>query len=339
MASPKKLKNGRWRIRFYDYTDSSGKEHQKSITAGTKSECLALYRQYEAEKERLIRSDLTVKEALNAYIDEKKPVLSPSTVRGYDGLARTAYEDIEDLPVKIIDSRKLQKWVNGMVSAGKAPKTISNAWGLLYPALKLQKPDVVYNIMLPQKKLPSLRTPEDSDIKKVLEYVSKNDEELELAIMLAAFCTLRRGEICALNAEDLAGNMLTINKAYVENSDNEWILKTPKTYKSNRIIPVPDPVVKKIQDRKGPLFTINPNQITVRFSRVLDKCSVQHFRFHDLRHYSASIMHALGIPDEYIMQRGGWSSDHVMKRVYRGTMDDYTRSMTEKINDHFNTLL
>ena len=45
------------------------------------------------------------------------------------------------------------------------------------------------------------------------------------------------------------------------------------------------------------------------------------FRFHDLRHYCASIMHAIGIPDQYIMSRGGWSSDNVMKAVYRNVID------------------
>ena len=41
------------------------------------------------------------------------------------------------------------------------------------------------------------------------------------------------------------------------------------------------------------------------------------FRFHDFRHYSASIMHAIGIPDQYIMARGGWKTDTVLKAVYR----------------------
>ena len=41
-----------------------------------------------------------------------------------------------------------------------------------------------------------------------------------------------------------------------------------------------------------------------------------HFRFHDFRHYYVSYAHMMGIPDKYIQAQGGWSTDHVMKRVY-----------------------
>ena len=80
---------------------------------------------------------------------------------------------------------------------------------------------------------------------------------------------------------------------------------------------------------------MNPNTLCKVFKRVTDSLDIPHFRFHDLRHYSASIQHALGIPDAYIMQRGGWSSDRVLKAVYRYAMDDQTKEMNEKANAHF----
>lgn len=33
-----------------------------------------------------------------------------------------------------------------------------------------------------------------------------------------------------------------------------------------------------------------------------------------------------------IMQRGGWTTDHVMKTVYRHTLADRTESMNQKVN-------
>ena len=71
------------------------------------------------------------------------------------------------------------------------------------------------------------------------------------------------------------------------------------------------------------------------FSRLCEREGIRHYRFHDLRHYSASMMHAAGIPDQYIMQRGGWSTDSVMKRVYINAMDDQTRIMNDRINTMF----
>ena len=55
-------------------------------------------------------------------------------------------------------------------------------------------------------------------------------------------------------------------------------------------------------------------------------------RFHDLRHYSASKMHAVGVPDQYIQGRHGWKTDYALKKIYRNELDDVTKSMNDKIN-------
>lgn len=60
--------------------------------------------------------------------------------------------------------------------------------------------------------------------------------------------------------------------------------------------------------------------------------------FHELRHYAASILHAIGIPDQYIMNYGGWKTDYVMKSVYRNAIDEETQKMNDKISDHFTEL-
>lgn len=83
---------------------------------------------------------------------------------------------------------------------------------------------------------------------------------------------------------------------------------------------------------------LNPNKITARFNHILIHAGVPHFRFHDLRHYAASILHALNIPDAYIMQRGGWENDAVLKGIYRHNLDDFSNEMTSRANAHFEAL-
>ena len=46
-------------------------------------------------------------------------------------------------------------------------------------------------------------------------------------------------------------------------------------------------------------------------------------------------MHAIGVPGQYILERGGWASDNVMKTVYRNTISIETIRQTQKINEHF----
>lgn len=51
--------------------------------------------------------------------------------------------------------------------------------------------------------------------------------------------------------------------------------------------------------------------------------------------YSASIMHTLGAPDRYIMERGGWSTDKTLKAVYQHTMSDQAQEFNKRIKSHF----
>ena len=74
--------------------------------------------------------------------------------------------------------------------------------------------------------------------------------------------------------------------------------------------------------------------MTVRFIRLRDSLGLK-CRFHDLRHYAASIMHSIGIPDQYIMERGGWSSDAILKSVYRNVLKDKNNEFTDKTNEYF----
>ena len=105
-----------------------------------------------------------------------------------------------------------------------------------------------------------------------------------IAILLAAFGPLRRGEICALTSRDIKENTITVSKSIVRSEDNEWITKSPKTYGSYRTIQMPEFFFKHIRGKKGALCNLNPDQLTREFERVLELCQLPHFRFHDLRH-------------------------------------------------------
>ena len=96
-------------------------------------------------------------------------------------------------------------------------------------------------------------------------------------------------------------------------------------------------IIEKLP-KEGKLVNLNPDRVTRRFERALIRLKVPHFRFPDLRHYATSVMHAIVVPDQYIMARGGWASDGTLKRIHRGTMEDYNTIFTEKIIDHFETM-
>ena len=89
---------------------------------------------------------------------------------------------------------------------------------------------------------------------------------------------------------------------------------------------------------KNPYYPL-PQYVAIKtWKEFLKETTKNSILFHDLRHYSASIRHALGIPDAYIMEEGGWCSDKVLKAVYRHAMSDRKKEMAAKANSHFESL-
>ena len=162
--------------------------------------------------------------------------------------------------------------------------------------------------------------------------------EMEIPILLAAFGPMRRVEICALDRSDVAGTRVHVHRNMVLDENRKYIIKSPKSYAGDRFIDFPSFITDKIPKGNGRVTELNPNMITQRFNHVLMHAGVPHFRFHDCRHYCASIMHAIGVPDAYIMERGGWGNDGTLKNVYRHAMADQREKMSDKTNGHFDAM-
>lgn len=335
MATPKKLPSGSWRIQVFDHVDVDGKKHYKSFTAPTKREAQFMAAEWTAGKAAQAPENLTLYSAVTRYIDAKRGVLSPSTVAFYEQTQRCYLRTIGEVRLKDLTNTDLQVWISD-ISQGRSPKTVRNAHGLVTAALEMFAPDFRIKTTLPARKKPNLYTPSDQDVKKLLEHVA--GKELEIAILLAAFGPMRRGEICALTSDDIHGNMVEVNKSMVMGPDRIWSVKQPKTYSSYRQIEFPDFVIQRMAGIEGRIIKATPEQITSRFCRAVRFSGVPHFRFHDLRHYAASIMHAIGVPDQYILQRGGWASDNIMKSVYRNVIGIEAARQNKKIIKHFDKI-
>lgn len=335
-----KLPSGNVRIQRR-YKDEHGKVHQKSFTARTRAEAEALAAEWQAHRSQVV-DKTTIAGAVEKYIKLKQAVLSPSTVRGYMGLLDQYFTgpfgQVELLEVTNLD---IQLWISWLVSKGLSPKTISNAAGLLTASLAVFMPDFTVRITLPAKRRPELYCPSTEEVHTLL--ASTNDVQLRAGILLAAVGTMRRGEICALRWSDIDGTTIRIRRALAIGPDGFWHEKAPKTYTSARDVPMPQSVLKALRQiprgETEQIFSYTPDQLSNRF-KTLTRRTKMHFRFHDLRHYSASQMHLSGIPDKYIEARGGWKpGSNVMKRTYQNVISLEKKKQDKKILEAFEGII
>ena len=341
MAKAKKLPSGNWNIRVYDRTDSNGKLIYQSFTATTKSEAEAKAAAYQSNKHRIQRNELTIGEAVIRYIEVKEGTLSESTIAGYVKESRQL-KPIESIRIDKVSSVDLQSFIS-YLNRTHSPKTIKNIIGLVLSSIKMFRPDAVFNITLPMYIKPKLKIPSDGDIKAL---ITASSRKMKLCIALGCK-SVRRGEICAIKLKDIekigdGQYQIHIHGDCVLDRNNRWVYKdTPKTPESDRYVLVSQQVIDLIDttDKDAYIVDYRPDTISKMFSKTASTMGLN-ITFHTTRHYYASIMAVLGVPDFMTAEMGGWRDVHgVMKRVYQGIQSDRARHYLQQTDSHFNSLL
>lgn len=339
MPKAKRLPSGSYRTQVYAGKDETGKKFYESFTASTAKESELLAAQFKASINRRKQGDLTVGEAIDGYISAKEAVLSPKTAREYKSMARNHYDPIRHKIIRKLTSEDLQIYISSLVGK-KNPKTIANIYGLLSASLALYAPDLSFRVSLPKKVKKKQTAPSDEEIQ--LLYKESNDI-MKICIALAAFGSCRRGEICAIKYKDVTKTGVQIHSDMVQNSDNQWILKEiPKTSESYRFVRLPQKILALIGtgDPNALIIPCNPSAMSHRFEHIRDRLGLHHVRFHDLRHYFASIAAVLGIPETYIADFGGWRQDSpVLKEVYQNKIIPIADRYAGKLMDHFDEII
>ena len=302
-----KLPSGNYRIR----ETKNGKYYALTIDhKPTKNEARDLLN----EKQTGYQNAETFKAAADSYIKSKANILSPATVRGYVSIINNMDEELQNMRLDKISMPILQQFINDY-SLTHSPKSVRNLNGFVMSVLNFYGADIK-SPRLPQKQKKDVYIPSEEDVKKLLNGFKGHRYE---AFIILATMGLRRSEICALTPQDLDGNVLTINKALVQNEKKEWVIKTTKTEDSTRKIVLPDELVQILNERG--FYEGNPENLYFNLQRMQKRLGIQQFSLHKLRHFFASYMHDLGYSDKQIQEFGGWKTSEVMKTVYQHAME------------------
>lgn len=339
---PTKLPSGSWRIKVYLGKDENGKRIYQSITKPNKFECIQEAVQIAQHRQEVSRdsANMTLEEAIDKYLTLKSAVLSPATIRGYDTIKRNHLQPEMKMPLRNITDNVAQAAINREAKNAKA-KTVKNVYGLLTAVMNQfanRKPVV----RIPQEETYEGTVLSIDECKHLIDAVK--GDIAEMPILLALFLGLRRSEIMGLTHEnwDSDKRLLHVTNAVVFDKGNKQVTKTTKTKKSKRSITVSEYLAQRLDAYTAvglPFCPIHPSTISKRLTAICEREGIRHVRLHDLRHQNASIMLSLGTPDKYAMERGGWSSTQVMKKIYQHTFDSKRNEVNNEIDKFFNDLV
>jgi integrase len=168
---------------------------------------------------------------------------------------------------------------------------------------------------------------------------------LELAVHLAVYLGLRRGEICGLRWENVDLNGRSVNIVDSRTLAGTTIVDGPvKTATSERRLKIPDGLMPALLAaeamRESNMLSLGggyedcgyvlcysngrpyrPNYLSLLFSQMLERNGLSHIRFHDLRHTFGSIA-ILGAPLYDVSKSLGHSRQDITQRLY---IKDLTR--------------
>lgn len=368
MATAKKLPSGSWRCLTYSHTEEvydekTGKTKRKRIyesftsndpSPRGKKEAELAAAQYQLEKDTLLKKkhpkygEMTLTEAINAYIDTRKILnRSPTTIQDYECIKKYAFQDLMDFRLKDLDEQILQEAINvearrpsnktKRIQKPISAKRLKNEWGLVSAVLHKYSKNIDFEeIELPTVAQRIVELPSAGEVMRIVK-----GTEIELPVLLAMWLSFSMSEVRGLTkSKSISGDYLTVNEVVVDvghKAVRKEMAKNPTRTRRHRIPPYIKYLIDQVEGDS--LVQMSGRALYRRWIRLQDENGMEHITFHDLRHLNASVMALLRIPDKYAQERGGWKTDKVMKKIYMQTFSEERERVDSIIDSYFESAM
>lgn len=319
----RKRKDGRWEGRVELPIDPDGKRRQKYVYADKRQDCQRLVNEliYKLETSDFADSGkLTVDAYLEDWYKTYCVKLAASTGQGYKNYVYNHINPyFKGFKLKNLKPIHIEEFYNSERQNYKE-KTVLQAHRILSRALG----DAVKNNLITKNPCALVDSPSPDEFEATIPSVehyfaileAARGTEHEIPVMLAGLCGLRRSEVFGLtwNDIDFEEATLTVRQAVVT-AEKKLEHKKPKSKKSNRTISIPEDVLAVLSEKKSVGYVVStngdvshPGNYSRRFSSFLSTNNLPHIRFHDLRHFHATLMLEAGVPLKHAQSRMGHSN-------------------------------
>lgn len=336
MAKATKLPSGNWRCKAY-YTDEYGQYKSKSFTAESKKMAEFKADEFLLERKRAAKPEnKTLGELADQYIDNQSAILSPSTIRGYRSIRRTALTLVTDVRIGLLTTELYQKAVNEYAK-NHSPKSVQSAHRFYHKVLTSNGITIANEIAVPAKVKHEIQIPSIEEMVTFLEKIKGT--RLYLYCLLSVCLGLRKSETIALEWSDInfEARTATINKARVRDEDGNYVLKSPKTYDSTRTLRMPQLLIdalEEVKDRDGLIIKDSPKAMETLYQRKKKQLDFP-YNYHSLRHFNASVMLLSGLPNKYAKKRMGHATENMLINVYQHVFASADSQFDDKLDNFF----
>jgi len=318
-------KNGYWYIRF---------ERGKEKSLRTKDERLArqLFReiQKEALKGRLIilekQNKISLKEFIDEYLKWSEPRKSLASYKRDKWSLNRFLEVVGDKPLKAITFKDVDFYLGFLLSQGRKPSGINVDYRHLKAAFN-KALEWGYLKKNPFSKVKPLKVPHrppkflsKEEVEEVLKYLRNKDSSFYSVVLFAIETGCRRKEIATLQVKDL--------------DFERKLIRIRGKGDKERLIPMTSRLEAFLKEtckwRIGKVFpNWHPDTITHKWQKTMRALGLD-YRFHDLRHTTASWLAMHGVSLRFIQELLGHSSIQVTQ-IYAHVRPDAVREALEEV--------
>ena len=238
-----------------------------------------------------------------------------------------------------IDPSTVRAWHSSI--AAKHPTTAAKAYRFLSSLMRSAVADEIITRNPCVVKGAATETARERPVASIAEASALAEampDHLRIAILLAAWCQLRRGELLGLRRRDvdLLRGTLNIELTRGPRMGGAEIIKAPKTEAGRRTVSIPDSILPDIEHHLNTYVGPHPDDpvlvgekrrallvksLNSEWDKARVKVGRKDLRLHDLRHSGLTWAAATGATVAELMRRAGHKSPAAALRYQHATED------------------
>lgn len=362
------VRPGVWRLRVVTAYDPAGHPRQLSRTLhGTKKAADSALAAFVAEVEAglvPVSATMTVGQLLEQWLEQITPRRSPTTIRGYRDKVRRLSAVLGRIRLAKLSAADLDRAYARWLAEGLSPMTVHGLHAVLSASLRQAvKWGTIRSAVTERASPPPLTVKpavaaDPQVIQRLIAGAESRSPALAAAITVGALTGARRGELCGLRWGDLdaAASVLHIRRAVKHGLDHrQVVVGETKTHQERRVSLDAAAVaalamhraraeewgaaVGVTVDAASYMLTLDPtgrdpwkpDSLSQAFRRLCDSVGVTGLRFHDLRHFSASMLIGAGFDPRTVAGRLGHADPALTLRIYAGAIEARDRAAADAI--------